>query len=340
MPVSQSAVLAQGEPSSVVLLSNLQRQSFPKTQYVVDGLIPLGQARLSLLIGAPGSGKSTLTRQLLTCVASGRPFLGRNVLKGPCCFVSCEATAQSLQSDFAAHGYNVEHDAPIHLLFDSGANLSEAKKIIAANPDIRLLVIETLSDFLPKIADSNSTNDVKNGLLTFNREIVLPFCDRMAVLGLHYTRKRPARTLAESVLGSSEWRGKSDSIICVRQYSQSDSRRIIESENRMGTPIAPTFLEFDALTRTSSLGLTLAADKQARRVSTAERIEQSIVRFLAEHPNASFENDVLPVLNCNSDTARRIFKNLLRNGLVIRSGGAGKKSSPLLYSLSEIQVEG
>lgn len=323
---------------SSVLLSNLQRQSFPETKFVVDGLIPLGQARLSLLIGAPASGKSTLARQLLTCLAAGRPFLGRSVLKGACCLVSCEGTAQSLQTEFAALGYDAEHDSAIHLLFDSGANLGEAKKVIAENPDVVLLVVETLSDFLPKIADGNSTNDVKTALLRFNREITVPFSDRVAVLGLHYTRKRPAQTLAESVLGSSEWRGKADTIIRVRQYSESDSRRIIESENRVGTPIPPTFLEFNPLKQTSSLGLTLAADKRVRKESTNERIEDAIVSYLAANPNVSFERDVLPTLSCNSDMARRIFKNMLRDGLIVRSAGTGKKSSPLLYSVPEIPV--
>lgn len=337
MSVPQSELLAHGEPSSV-LLSNLQRQSFPETKFVVDGLIPLNQARLSLIIGAPVSGKSTLARQLLTCVAAGRPFLNRNVVQGACCLVSCEATGPSLQNDFAAHGYDAEHDAPIHLLFDSGASLNEAKKVIAENPDIRLLVIETISDFLEKISDGNSSADVKTALLRFNREITVPFSDRMAVIGLHYTRKRPAQTIAESVLGSSEWRGKADTIIRVRQYSESDSRRIIESENRVGTPIPPTFLEFNALTQTSSLGLTLAADRAERKHDTCERIENSIISYLVEHPYANFERDVLPVLGCNSDAARRVFKNMLSGGLIVRSAGTGKRGDPLLYSVPEIPV--
>lgn len=60
----------------------------PVIEWTVDGLVPQGCT--TLLVGDGGAGKSLLGQSLLTCHATGKPFLGRMVKPGAAVGVFCE----------------------------------------------------------------------------------------------------------------------------------------------------------------------------------------------------------------------------------------------------------
>ena len=55
---------------------------------VIQGMLAVGE--LGAIIAPAGEGKSTIAQLLLTCIAEGRPFLGRTVLAGPAIYVAAE----------------------------------------------------------------------------------------------------------------------------------------------------------------------------------------------------------------------------------------------------------
>ena len=79
--------------------------------WLVDGMIPLGG--LSLMVGAPKAGKSTLARNLVLAAAQGREWLGRAVTQGPALYVTMEGRRQPVIQHFRQMG--ATRDDPVDL---------------------------------------------------------------------------------------------------------------------------------------------------------------------------------------------------------------------------------
>jgi Mrp family chromosome partitioning ATPase len=64
----------------LVHISELLGEPDEPENWLVDGLLPTGG--LSVLVGKPKAGKSTLARALAVAVARGEPWLGRATFPG------------------------------------------------------------------------------------------------------------------------------------------------------------------------------------------------------------------------------------------------------------------
>lgn len=67
----------------------------PKRKFVIAGMIPDGE--VTLLTGAGGVGKTLLAQQAGTCIALGRPFLGRVTTQAKVMLFLCEDSEDELQ---------------------------------------------------------------------------------------------------------------------------------------------------------------------------------------------------------------------------------------------------
>ncbi len=60
----------------------------PDREFLVDGWLARGTA--ALLVGEDGVGKSLMAQQLATCIATGRSFLGLDVVQAAALYITCE----------------------------------------------------------------------------------------------------------------------------------------------------------------------------------------------------------------------------------------------------------
>ena len=116
--------------------------------WIVEGLLRTNRQRISLLCGSPHAGKSTVARQLAIAVSQGKPFLGRETMKSKVAYWQSEETTEDAAEDFAKSG--MTQDDPIVILHPSPADnhLQELHKVLTEDSDIRVVIIETLDDFL------------------------------------------------------------------------------------------------------------------------------------------------------------------------------------------------
>ena len=135
-------------------------------EWLVDGLFPARS--LGIVVGASGLGKSPLLYQLSLCVASGRPFLGRDVRQGRVLYLDHENGVGQVHEILDSLSQHVHLDAlPNDLLL---WNLNDAaedfgKKEHGTIDMIRelepaLVVIDSLGSWMPQMEEKNSNTSL------------------------------------------------------------------------------------------------------------------------------------------------------------------------------------
>jgi hypothetical protein len=164
--------------------------------------------------------------------------------------------------------------------------------------------------------------------------VVKDFCHRVVFLCLHHLKKKEESSTGDMLLGATVLRGRTDAKWYIRRVSDDDERRFFFATVRTGNPLPKTYLDFDASTGMSVLGLTLTEDKAQQVNVTEKRILDDIIKFFTVHPDTSFRYDCLPVVFGNADHKRRIFKKAVADGMLVKKG-KGVKGDPDTYTVSE-----
>jgi hypothetical protein len=156
--------------------------------WIVEQLLRTNRQRISLLCGSPHAGKSTIARQLAIAISQGKPFLGRETLKSNVAYWQSEETTEDAGEDFAKSG--MRQDDPIVILQPSPADnhMVELDRVLTEDKDIRLVVIQTLDDFL-QMDDLSDNPSARRAFERFDREVVSKHKERVCFLALHHFKK-------------------------------------------------------------------------------------------------------------------------------------------------------
>lgn len=122
--------------------------AIPKTEWLVDGLIPLGH--LGFVIAQAGIGKSYLMEQLAACVVYGKPFLGLTVKPGNVLLIDQDTPENALfrrLQKFMAHYKNEDRIGELKVKSMMGMKLSEGNLMgqIVENDDSTLVIIDSFN---------------------------------------------------------------------------------------------------------------------------------------------------------------------------------------------------
>jgi hypothetical protein len=312
-------------------------------EWIVDGLLRTNRRRPSALAGKPQSGKSTMAWQLAVDVANGGPFLGRSTKASEVLYIQSEETPEECAAILRDLGHDSVHDRAIHVMDvnscgnDIEERLYALTDFLAAHPDVQLVIVETLDDFL-QIQDIKENSKAREAFAKFDSLVMERFAKQSAFLMLHHLKKREVDQCGDALLGATVLNGRTDTKIYLKQVSDDDPRRIIHSTKRRGgAPIEKTYLDFDPRTNRSMLGMPLAEERKSSSAKTSDRITEQIIGHVTHHPSCT-EDDCLAAVEGHGDHKRREFKKLLREN-VIRKSGKGTKGSPFVYSVVEIESE-
>jgi len=258
--------------------SNFKDVPAPKpSNWIVEGFFKTHQKRPSLLVGLAEGGKSTLATQLAVNVMQGEPFLGRATHKSKVIFWKYEDSAEDAKDDFRRAGFR-EGDLLVLLIPDAGDdNVQCLADTLAANPDTKLVIIETILDFLA-IKDSNSTEAVKAELKKFNDRITEAYPDCVFLLLHHLNKSDMAKDSLSLVKinGSHAFATATATKMYLHRISDQDPRRYIYVSVRRGKELEPTYLVFDKATGISTLGETLYAESTRAKAQVKEVRDQDL----------------------------------------------------------------
>lgn len=202
--------------------------------YIVDGLLRTHRGRPSVLGGYDHVGKSTLAIQLAKAVSEGKPFLGRETVKGRVIYWQSEENLRDTQTDFL-NNTSPENNSIVILHPEAeDDNFVELKQALDKYPDTCLVIVETFSDFC-------RTNDIKHNddlrkLIEKLRDNVITPHDHAAFLMLHWLRKTDSTELGHGLMRHRLLGGR----VTPKGYIKSHS-----DKTRGGTLYSPEVLDSD-----------------------------------------------------------------------------------------------
>jgi hypothetical protein len=120
----------------------------PKTEWLVENLIPLGH--LGFIIAQAGIGKSYLTEQLAACIIYGKQFLGLDVKSGSVLLVDEDTPEKVLMrrlNKFVSFYKDEKRLGELRVRSMSGLKLSDNSlmKTIIENDDVVLVVLDSFN---------------------------------------------------------------------------------------------------------------------------------------------------------------------------------------------------
>jgi hypothetical protein len=242
---------------------------------LVDGL--LREVGVSMLTAKPKTGKSTFLRQLAVAVAEGTEFLGKPTSSGDVLYLNLEGQIGAVQEHLKKLNYTEERGVVyvVHepMPYNGQEGLQKLAATLDALPTVKLVIIDPIVKFL-RLVDSDKYDSVTLGI-----ELLEQLATKRSLHLLYSThgKKRQTEDAGDSSIGSTAFRGGTDTNIFL---SKQGVRRTIETEQRWGIALEPTWLVFDEETHRMSLGATVESEESSRAEGnerrTLERIEQDI----------------------------------------------------------------
>jgi predicted ATP-dependent serine protease len=199
----------------------------PDAEYLVKGLIrPMD---LILVVGEPGAGKSVFVPLLAHRIATGEPFFGKRVRKGPVLYVAAEA-GQDMRERF--HALRERHGAAegLHLwpypvdLLSEGSTDAEVLRKEAQRLRARLVIVDTLPAAFPGLEENEAVpmGKVRDTLRRLGRDT------GAAVLAVHHPAKG-----GETSRGHGNLRGDAEVEFVVKGTGDAE-RTVTMNKNRNG----------------------------------------------------------------------------------------------------------
>lgn len=169
-------------------VKDLMTQHFVPTEFLVNGILPLG---LALLASPPKFGKSWFSLLLCLAVAKGTPFLGLGTTKSDVLYLDLEDGDADLQERIKK--LNMGEEAPAGLLYSTEAPtladglLDTLNQTLSSNPSIKLIVIDTLGVVLG--AQNSDSNQFAQEYALYGSLKKVANAHSIALLVIHHLRK-------------------------------------------------------------------------------------------------------------------------------------------------------
>ncbi len=191
-------------------LDVLLRTVLPEPQWAIPGFLPQG---VTLLGGKPKMGKSWLALAISLAIAEGLTALGKlRVTRGDVLYLGLEDSMRRM-SDRAnkllqgrTPPANFTWVGQWNMLNDNG--LADLEDWIAAHPDTRLVVIDTLAKVRPSAGVNGNGYSDDYGIMTPLKRISEEY--NMAILVIHHLRKMGAADVMDTFSGTTGLTGATD----------------------------------------------------------------------------------------------------------------------------------
>ena len=191
--------------------------------FIVDGMIPVG---MTILAGAPKIRKSFLALQLAIAVATGNKFLGRDTKKCDVVYFDLEGSKSRISNRADRMSISIPRNVYItNAVTDkiSGKLVDQLRILHHQHPEIRLVIIDTLSRSRGRIKSTGGANayDADVELLEPVQRMAIE--ENISLLFVHH-HKKGASFMADSFEQMSGTMGISGSADCVLNLTTEGKR--------------------------------------------------------------------------------------------------------------------
>ncbi len=207
------------------------------------------QGKLSLIVGHPGCGKSFLSLDIAARLSRGTPFpdehrTDANTPGRVLLLTAEDGLADTVRPRLDACGADCDkiiaiegtkrpedRDNDYVTQFDMSADLRHLEEAIRAHPDVRLLIVDTVSSYLGRGCDSHKDADVRKVLLP-----LAALADRtgIAVIGIAHLNKTNTGMAITRIMGSLGFIGVARAAwLVVRDKDDPEKRLFLQVKNNL-----------------------------------------------------------------------------------------------------------
>lgn len=294
-------------PMVYVSAETIMTKDYPALSWIVEGLIPEG---FTVLAGRQKLGKSTLALHIARSVALGKPLFGRPVEKrGSVLYLDLENGEARIQRRLLEAGDRDE--VPVGLTFGLEApNLAnglidELDKWQSETPDLRLVVIDVLQRVKP--SGRSPLNAYENDYAIWGPLQTWSQDNKVAVLGLHHTRKAMSLDPLESLSGSNGLPSCADTCLLMDIIGEHRSLYV------RGRDVDPASYSLEKIENELVLMPMEASSEQGR---SSDRV----LRFLKGIPGAAEVYEIQAATEIGKAALLKTLQRLVDTGAIRRVG--------------------
>jgi energy-coupling factor transporter ATP-binding protein EcfA2 len=331
-PPGPTPVEVSLEPEHIPFVGMAEALAMPETpvKWVVDGLI--NEGAMSMLVGPFKGGKSTLLRILCACVATGHPFLGREVQQGRVGYCGLEERFDDLMRHFRTLFVGSDEATQNLAMVSAGDDwvpdrLEDRFDVIEASIEkhqLKLLVIGPIHDLI----QFNNTNDyaeVKSKVRGLKK-----VCERAgcAIASDHHMNKYGIGRNA--LLGSVAFGAVSDQVFYL-PYDKENSVRAFFSDQRVGISIdEPLGITYGREGIDSDLG---PPPERVRNAMAEQALMEQVIGCCAEG-----RKDLDTIIDQIKERRAKVLAAVQR---AVREGyldveGKGVRNNPMTYLATSV----
>ena len=310
----------KANPAGVISISMADLFDMPaeEVSWLVDGLLPIGG--VMILASKPKVGKTVLAKNLALSVARGKRFLGRRCEAGVVLWLALEESKDQVVTSFKAMG--VDRSDPIRFHFGSAPE--DAFRWLQAECEankVALIVLDTWHklSLIENVNDYAAVNRANAPLMRLAREL------NVAQIWVHHSNKGTGEN-GDQVLGSSALFAACDVLLTMTRAN--DGTRTARSIQRVGTDMEDTIIGMDEDTKT-------IASAGSKYVALVEIAKGLVARMLRTAFEPMTQNEIAKAVDCRRASAMAALNELIREGLVVRVSGTGKRGDPNRFQSTE-----
>lgn len=210
--------------------------------WLVEDLLIKGG--MSVVVGIPKIGKTTLVRQLEKSILRGEKFLNKTSCKGTVVHYSFDEKAKTAKRHYIKLGLNQNDNMVLH--FGTASNSSYLKELeedlIKIKPS--LVVVDTLFDMVD-VQDVNSYGPIKRQLSFFSSLAERTNCHIMFIHHQNKPNINYSQGSGHSVLGSTAIFGSVDACIIFEEDKDDKRLRVINVKGRGVEDFKRQYLSFN-----------------------------------------------------------------------------------------------
>lgn len=308
-------------------------------EWVIDGLLRAGGS--CGVYGQVKLGKSYLLRQMCWCVSQGIPFWGRSVTQGKVLYLGFEDHKQQILKHYRAMDATLGDKRKVGQLLIRTApvmsqHIERLEQTLAENPDIIMVAVDPLVKFA-RMADVKDYSPVTYAIERLHN--IARANPKLNISFSHHANKRISEnSLSSNALGSTGMpAGTDQNFYMSKEVEDTRGPRFVATEGRENEfDIPKTRMEFDTVTRLSSLGNTKENIVQNQKESNSARIKHAIEKVLRAHPESE-KDFIMDHVSGNPSEKKRALKSLEETGFVTKIG-PGKPGKPFLYSWRQLET--
>ena len=311
-PIQPKTCLSAGEKIRGYTAAELMKMDLPEPKWAIPGILPEG---FNLLAGKPKHGKSIMALNFGIAISGGHKAFGKiEIENGTVLYLALEDTPTRLKKRLNLMYADEDRPSEKLLLFTEWPRMGQGgikliEEQIKENPDMRLIMIDTLPKFRPPQQKSISSYD-------FDYQVgvkLKDFADKYQVplMVICHLRKMESEDRMDDISGTFGVTGSADGILAlVRRTGQADAELHVTGRDVEAAEYA---LKFDNTTLSWNL---MGKAEEVKNTEQQQILYDAIKDY--GHPLSPKEMKVMTGLDLQY--IKNTLPKLLKQGNITKAG--------------------